>query len=143
MSKRVFVDSTVFMAAIISGTGRAQELIVSGLTNTDEITLYFSDYVLLETERNLWKKRPDVIHIFRFLRDQITNISNPSAALVQQAAAIVVEKDAAIVAGAASASAHYLATYDQKHLLAKRDEIKAAFGIITATPDEIMSAAQP
>jgi predicted nucleic acid-binding protein len=38
------------------------------------------------------------------------------------------------------AQAVYLATYDQKHLLSQRDAIRTAFGLVVATPEEILSA---
>ncbi len=47
-------------------------------------------------------------------------------------------KDAPIVAAAAFANADYLATYDRRHLLAKRAEIEQAYGMLAMTPDEIL-----
>ncbi len=46
--------------------------------------------------------------------------------------------DAPIVAAAQAAGATYLASDDRRHLLAKRAEIEQAYGMVTATPDEIL-----
>ena len=66
-------------------------------------------------------------------------IVEPSRTQVLRAAKVVDVKDAPIVAGAVRARATYLATYDRRHLLTKRAEIEAAFGIRTATPDGVMN----
>jgi predicted nucleic acid-binding protein len=69
------------------------------------------------------------------LTDRVT----PTQAAVEQAAKMIESKDAAIVAAAVAARAQYLATYDRKHLLAKKAEIGEIFGITVATPDEILA----
>ncbi len=63
----------------------------------------------------------------------------PVNAVVLKVAKIIEAKDAPIVAAAIAAQAEYLATYDRKHLLVKKTEIKGTFGIIVATPDEILA----
>jgi len=53
--------------------------------------------------------------------------------------AVVVAKDAPIIAAARAAKAPFVATYDRKDLLSKRREIPDAFGITVAKPDEILA----
>jgi len=46
--------------------------------------------------------------------------------------------DSSVLMAAAFANADYLATYDRRHLLAKRAEIEQSYGMVTTTPDEIL-----
>ena len=55
---------------------------------------------------------------------------------------MVAVKDAPIVAAAVHAGAHYLATYDRRHLLSQAEQIRAHFRIATMTPDEVLRAVQ-
>ena len=43
------------------------------------------------------------------------------------------------MAGAIAAGAALVATFDRKHLLSRRQEILAAFGVTVATPGEILA----
>ncbi len=137
MKLKVFVDSSVLLAASISLTGAGNELISQGLRG--RLDLYFSDYVFSEVERNLWRKNPDGIDGFRFIKSQASNVVNPLEALVQIVARSIEPKDAPIIAAAIAAEAAYIVSYDRRHLVSKRDEIEATFHIITTTPDEILN----
>lgn len=136
--RRVFIDSSVFIAAAISASGSARQLLILGLQR--EFLLSVSPLVLEETERNLSRKAPQALPAFRLLHAAMNlAIVEPSRTQVLRAARVVDVKDAPIVAGAVRARATYIATYDRRHLLTKRAEIEAAFGIRTATPDEVMN----
>ncbi|MBI2305301.1 MAG: PIN domain-containing protein [Chloroflexi bacterium] len=132
---RVFIDSSVLIAAAISAKGKARDLILSSLCG--QFTLCLSDLVLDETERN--RKAPAALTTFQLLREVLdVDVSVPSKSLVLRVANVVKLKDAPIVAGAIRARAEYLATYDRKHLLSPKEAIKMRFGIIAATPDDIL-----
>jgi predicted nucleic acid-binding protein len=134
------VDSSVLIAAAISARGAARDLLLEGLRGRR--TLHLSTLVLLETERNLRKKQPAALPAFEGFRAALTAaVVDPPVALVRRVAGVVAPKDAPIVAAALEAGAAYLASYDRKHLLRQREAIKAEFGLIVATPDEILSAA--
>jgi hypothetical protein len=51
----------------------------------------------------------------------------------------VVLDSSVVFAAARTAGATFLATYDRKDLLSKRQEILTAFGVTVATPDEILA----
>ena len=53
---RVFVDSTVLFSACYSASGYARDLMLAGVKG--DIDLFLSDYVIVETERNLQRKSP-------------------------------------------------------------------------------------
>ncbi|TAK33909.1 MAG: PIN domain-containing protein [Chloroflexota bacterium] len=135
----VFVDSTVLIAAAISDHGRARDLILDGLRG--QCQLHLSTLVLQETERNLAKKQPRALPAFEvFQATLLAAIIDPAPALVLEVAEVVNPKDAPIVAAAIAAQATYLATYDRKHLLGKKDEINTSFGLLVAIPDDVLAA---
>jgi predicted nucleic acid-binding protein len=135
----VFVDSSVLVAAAISPKGSARDLVLRGLRG--QFALHLSTLVLLETERNLRRKRPAALPAFESFRTALTSaVVDPPLELVQGLLGTVQPKDAPIVAAALHAHAAYLATYDQKHLLTQKDQIRSALGLVVATPDEILSA---
>jgi predicted nucleic acid-binding protein len=136
--RRVFLDSSVFFAATYSAKGAARDLLLA--TIEGRFALVLSDYVIDETERNVLKRASHVYSDFLRLRDNLLYlVSQPSDALIVDTARIVVEKDAPIIAGARAVNATLVATYDRKHLLSKRQEIFAAFGVNVATPEEILA----
>lgn len=136
---RVFVDSSVLIAAAISAQGFARDLLVEGFRG--HITLQLSTFVLRETERNLQKKRPAGLAAFAsFQATLMSAVVDPPAELVQKLLTTVEPKDAPIVAAALYAQADYLATYDQKHLLQQKEQIRSSLGLEVATPDEVLTA---
>ena len=137
-TRNVFLDSSVLIAAAISARGSARDLFYRGLYG--DIRLIISPLVLRESERNIRTKVPHVLDAFATLAEVLTDRVTPTQTAMEQAAEMIELKDAAIVAAAVAARAEYLATYDRKHLLAKKAEIGEAFGIIVATPDEILVA---
>lgn len=138
-SNRVFIDSSVLFAAAISAQGAGRELLRRGFRG--ELDLHIGPEVLQETERNLSLKAPQGLDAFGALQDLlVAKVVNPPKSLVLAAAEIVAAKDAPIVAAAAEAGATYLATYDRKHLLRRREEVKARFGVTIALPDEVLTA---
>ena len=134
---KVFLDSSVFIAAAISPTGSARDLIMSFLNNKFKVVV--SDLVLEETEKNLSNKAPKALPIFRlFLEILQPEVVRPPKSLVARATKVLDTKVAPIVAGAIQSKADFLASYDRKHLLQKRKEIKRHFDITVTTPDEII-----
>lgn len=129
------------IAAAISERGRARDLILIGLHSQNKVHLHLSTLVLRETERNLAKKQPIALPAFGLFAEALTaTVIDPPESLVLEVAKVVEYKDAPIVAAALAARAAYIATYDRKHLLRRRDEIEARFGLVVATPEEVVVA---
>lgn len=136
---RVFIDASVLFAAALSAHGYARDLPLAGMNGL--IVLCCSPFALDETERNITAKAPAALPAFRLFRDVFgAQLVVPTRRQVLRAARVVDLKDAPIVAGAVRTGARFLATYDRRHLLAQAPAIHAAFGVRTATPDEILSA---
>lgn len=135
----VFIDSTVLFAAAYSETGTARDLLREGVRG--HVELYISGEVLEETERNLRRKAPEALSSFFVFRAALNaRMVKPTKAMILRAAEVVAAKDAPIVAAAISARASYLATWDRKHLLRRKDQVREAFGVMVATPDEILAS---
>ena len=135
----VFVDSSVLFAAALSASGSARDLIVQATHG--RIALFVSLLVWQETQRNLAAKAPRGLPFFQAVQAAaMAQVVNPPTSLVQRVARVVAVKDAPIVAGAITAKATYLATYDRKHLLRQASVIQAHFGITATTPDAILAA---
>ena len=137
LKNRVFSDSSVLYSAAYSTRGYAFELITAGIRG--ELVLCLSPLVLTETERNIRQKAPHVLSAFQVLAPILsTYLVTPSAASVRRVARLIHPKDAPIVAGALAARSRNLATYDRRHLLNHADEIRASFGLLVMTPDDVL-----
>lgn len=127
------------MAAAISAHGTARDLVTMGLRG--ECRLVVSELVYQETERNLAAKAPQALPAFHAFRDVgIAQVVTPRTGRVLRVVSVVHPKDAPIVAAALHARAHFLATFDRKHLLAQRDPILTHFALPVILPEEIVSA---
>ena len=135
---RVFLDSSVFFAAVYSDKGSAHDLLIAAVEG--RISLVVSRYVLQETERNILTSAPQFHANFLRFRDDVPfQLSDPSPPVVADTARVIVAKDAPVIAAARAAQATLVATFDRKDLLSKRQEILEAFGVTVATPDEILA----
>ena len=135
---KVFLDASVLIAAAISPRGHARDLVLQGLRG--EWSLYLSSLVLEETQRNLARKAPKALPAFMsFRRTLTTNLVDPPKATVLEIAETVAVKDAPIVAAAVCVRAHYLATYDRRHLLSRAAVIRTQFGVEVVTPGDILA----
>ena len=135
---RVFLDSSVLMSAILSHRGSARDILL--YAEQLGLQLLISPLVIKEVTRNIHKKRPDKLHLWKSLLTTFNfSLVEPSLEEVRDAAHIVVAKDAPILAAAIHSKCAYLATYDDKHLLQNRDI--AGYTIVrVTTPDVILAA---
>src|SRR3712207_2700937 len=98
---KVFLDASVLFPATVSARGSARDLINSGLRGACELIL--SSDVIEECERNLAAKKPAALPRLAEFLELLIHRAEPSASDVQRAAAVVVAKDAPVVAGAVAA----------------------------------------
>ncbi len=135
--RRIFLDSSVLIAAAISLTGAGREIINQGFTN--KLDLYISPDVLEETKRNLTLKAPQALNYFyKFQRSLVAKSVQPTLTQIIKAAKIIEAKDAPIVAGAIQAKVDFLVSFDRKHLLLRKKEIEMEFNIKVSTPDKVI-----
>jgi predicted nucleic acid-binding protein len=138
-SDRVFSDSSVLYSAAYSDHGYANDLITAGIDG--HFVLRLSPLVLFETQRNIARKAPHLLSAFQVLATVLAPfLVTPTSGAVRLASRIVHPKDAPIVAGALTARAMYVSTYERRHLLNHAEEIRGALGVLVMTPDEILRA---
>jgi predicted nucleic acid-binding protein len=133
---RAFVDSSALMAATLSATGAAYDLLEAG--QQGRIALVVSPYVLREVERNLNRKAPRGLNALWERRDQLGSI-DPLPSLIDDVARHVEPKDAPIVAAAVAAQADYLVTYDRRHLLSQAEVIRQHYGVEVIEPAVLLA----
>lgn len=134
---KVFLDSSVLIAAAISSKGSARDLIIKALHG--ELEIVVSDLVIEETQRNIANKAPKALSALQiFLEALNPEVISPTKTLILKVSKTVELKDAPIVAGAISSKSDYLVSYDRKHLLQFKAEIKTSFKIKVVTPDELI-----
>jgi predicted nucleic acid-binding protein len=135
---RIFLDSSAVIAAAISSSGSALDLINLGLDG--QVERVVSSLVLTESERNIARKAARAFSVYRLISDALQRrVVDPTPDLVRLVARFVEPKDAAIVAAALAAEAPFLASYDRKHLLGQASAIQTAFHITVATPAQIIT----
>ena len=114
---RVFLDTSVLVAATLSSTGASREIL--RLAAADQLTIVLSDYVIKEIRNALQRKVPSSLVDFdEFFANTSHETANPTKQEVAAAAAEYTDvKDAPVVAAAINAGADYLASLDKKHLV--------------------------
>lgn len=136
MRSKVFIDSSVLFAAVISLTGHARDLIRYGIAG--RVQLVTSNYVLAEVTQNLAEKQPRAAYILeQIVKEAGWLVIDATQEEVLAAAEYTVAKDAPVVAAAAKAKCDYLATFDRKHLL-NPPEVAKGSGLTITTPSLIV-----
>lgn len=116
MTPRIFIDSSVLFSAANSNRGHSRDLMVMGANG--EITIIISDYVLEETRRNLsYLRQPPLDALDEILDNVNKEIIQVRRQEVQDAAKVVVLKDAPIIAAAKAAKVDMLVSLEKKHIL--------------------------
>jgi predicted nucleic acid-binding protein len=135
---RIFMDSSALVAAVLSPTGAARELI--RLSVNEEIQLVISEDVVVETRRNVGRKAPESLPILDRLLAAIDFelAPSPEKKAVWIAEEYVAKKDAFIVAAAIIANVDFLATFDRKHLI-DPPAVSSKSGLIIDTPGNILN----
>jgi predicted nucleic acid-binding protein len=134
---RLFLDSSVLIAAMASESGASRVILV--LAEVGLVKLVACPYVLQEVERNLSKKLPALLPIYHQLLDhlQFEMVTNPSLAEVQRWAAIIVPKDAPVLAAAVAANPHRLVTLDTRDFLSD-PQVADHSGLVICTPGDLI-----
>ena len=130
-NKKIFLDSSVLFAAILSPGGGAFRILLEA--SPQNLEIFITPYVLSEVDEALTEKYPER----RDLLDKLLAIfpihlvPDPSESLVETFISRIDPEDAPVVAGALFAKAKYLLTFDKKHLLAKKEDFARLLNILT------------
>ena len=114
---KVFIDSSIIIAAILSPSGGSFRLIRESLFKN--YTLLISDYVLEECIRILKTKFPEKTYILPIMLENFgfKMTKDPSEKEVEKLIDIIDFKDAPILAAVIKYKTDYLITLDKKHFL--------------------------
>jgi len=137
---KVFLDSSVIIAAVLSFSGGSFRLIRESVFKG--YTLLISNYVLEECLRVLKLKYPEKIFILAMLLEnfRFQIVKDPSQKEVEKLIKIIEPEDAPILAGAIKYKAKYLVTLDKKDFLnLKVLEFVKKHKISILTPKEFFS----
>lgn len=116
--ERVFLDTSVLFAAVLSETGGARELLKLGEAGL--IALWVGPTVLAEADAVLGRKAPGSKGRFALLLDRAGVQVGPAPTAEQKALALTTisyAPDADVVAEALAAQAGYLVSLDRQHLV--------------------------
>ena len=135
---KVFLDSSVVIAGILSQTGAARVLLV--MSESGQIETFISEQVIVETERTLARKAPEALPAFRqTLRDANPSIiSSPTPQEIQDHMDLISDpEDVPILLAAMKAHVDYLATHNTKHFL-DDPNVAERSGVKVGTPGEVL-----
>jgi predicted nucleic acid-binding protein len=114
---RVFLDTSALIAGIASSTGAARE--VFRLAELQLIEIVMSKQVIVEADRNIEAKLPDMLYEYRAFLKLLSPllVDDPSPKDIKKLAGIINPDDAPILAAATASGADCLVTWDKKHFL--------------------------
>ena len=135
---RVFLDTSVLIAGLASRTGASAA--IRDLGEAEELRIVLSRQVLIEADRVLLKKFPQLIERYRlFIRSVSPELADdPPRDLVRAAEAVINAEDAPILAAAQQAQVDYLVTLNTKHFLIQK--VRAFYAAPIVTPGEFLRA---
>ncbi len=133
---KVFIDTSVLIAGVASVTGASATVL--DLCEAESIQMVISRQVLVEADRNFSAKLPGLVTQFRqFMRNLAPlMVEDPPTRAVERAAALIAQKDAAILAAALEAKVDYLITLDKKHFL--KHKVKENIPLEVCTPADFL-----
>lgn len=138
-SHRIFLDTSVVFAAVLSESGGARKLFRLGEAGV--IQLVLGPNVLRECEEVVRRKALTSLPTLAYLLElgQVEIAANPPDELVEQAYEIVAYRpDAYVLAEAIFAEPDWLVTHDKEHFRKVREDSELAFQI--GTPGDLIQA---
>jgi predicted nucleic acid-binding protein len=135
---RVFLDTSVLISSLASSTGASAA--IRDLGEAEELRLVLSRQVLVEADRVLLKKFPQLIERYRlFIKNLAPELADdPSPHAVRDALTVIESNDAPILAAANHARVDYLVTLNTKHFLTPK--VRAFCSVPIVTPGEFLMA---
>lgn len=132
---KVFLDTSVIIAAIFSKTGGARKLFYLGEAGI--ITLLVGPNVLREADEVIRRKAPDSLPLLAQLLTlcQVNTAPAPNQSLLESARAYVCfSRDAHVLAEAPGAQPDWFVTHDKEHFL--KEQI--LLPIVVGTPGDFI-----
>jgi len=140
-SVKVFLDSNVILSGLLSDKGAPRvilDLLCLGLPMLDGAT---GKYNIIEIERNLIKKMPGVLPVYRKYLPllNLEVIPLPSAGAIRKLFGTIADKDVPVLASAISCDADFLVTGDKKDFI----KLKGKYPFRIVSPAEFLDVILP
>ena len=135
---RVFLDSNVIISGLLSEKGAPRIILDILSLRLPQILGMTGKYNLLETEKTLSRKLPEVLPIYKKYLSKINLkiIPLPSKKEIGPFCDLISEKDAPVLASAVMGHADFLVTGDKKDFMKLR---KGNLPFANVTPSEFIS----
>jgi len=133
---KVFLDTSALIAGVVSQTGAAREVL--GLGEARVVDLVVSRQVITEADRNLSAKLPAVLPDYRALLIQLAPliVEDPPPHVVKEAARVIHQNDAPILAAAREAGVDFLVSWNTRHF--QTGAVRAFVRFPVVTPGEFL-----
>jgi len=140
---RVFLDSNVILSGLISDKGAPRILLDLLSVGTPFLVGLTGRYNLIEIERNIKKKMPEILSIYKeyFPKLNLKIIPLPPKELVREYFGKIGEKDIPVLVSAIRGQVDFLITGDKQHFGRTKDFRKYPFHIVT--PSEFIDTILP
>jgi predicted nucleic acid-binding protein len=113
---RVFIDSDVLFAGAASPSEHSASLVVLRMAEITLVEAIVSEQVIVEVERNLTAKIPEVLPAFRLIVSRCVNVvPAPLAAKLPGYEGLADPKDLPILVAAVEAKCPWLVTFNTRH----------------------------
>ena len=128
---RIFLDTSALIAGVASSRGAARA--VFQLAEIGLIEVIVSRQVIVEADRNIEEKLPEVLNEYREFMELLAPvlIDDPRQKDIERFLKIINYDDAPILASAVISGADFLVTWDRKHFMDKNINIHSQLKIVT------------
>lgn len=140
---RVFLDSNVILSGLLSDTGAPRTILDLITLNLPFLVGSTGRYNLIEIERNLKKKMPGILSVYkRYLPKLNLNIIPlPRPEEVREFSGKIANKDVPVLVSAIRSKADFLVTGDKQHFQKLKSSGNYSFKIVT--PSELIELILP
>ncbi|MBI5180996.1 MAG: PIN domain-containing protein [Nitrospirae bacterium] len=128
---KVFLDTSALIAGIASSKGAARAALQ--LAEIGLIELIVSRQVIVEADRNIEEKLPEMLNEYREFIKLLAPVlvDDPLQKDIAKYLAVINPDDAPILASAVISGADFLVTWDRRHFIGKNIHIHSSLKIVT------------
>ena len=140
---RVFLDSNVILSGLLSESGAPRILLDLLSLRLPFLTGSTGRYNLIEIERNLKKKMPNLLPLFKAYLHKLNLkfISLPRPKDLRDFSEQIAEKDAPVLLSAIESKTDFLVTGDKQHFGKMKEPNEYPFQVVT--PSEFIDSILP
>lgn len=140
---RIFLDSNVILSGLISETGSPRIILDIITLNLPMLHALTGRYNIIEIERNLKKKMPAAIPVYKEYLPKLNLeiIPMPSATMIKNLSGHTSDKDVPVLASALAGKADFLVTGDKKDFAKLR--MKSGYPFKIVSPSEFLEVILP